>query len=137
VDGRNRWPAGTTTRQQQSVEGTIEILQDLWKKATTTRSAIAKFPKNKDATSTNDTPALSTDVLHALEETKSILFEEFDYFIRAGLNAFNEKDDLALELSHYKELFESTNREVQRLKSSEEASRVSLSVSCVVCHTNW
>jgi hypothetical protein len=122
------------TRQQRSIDGTIDILQDLWQKAARRAARgvdkeIINNKANKNVTSTEQEP-LSTEVLQALEETKNILFDEFDNFIRTGLSVFNERDDLALELSHYKDLYESTNREVQRLKSSEEASRASLSVSC-------
>jgi hypothetical protein len=77
----------------------------------------------------NSSDTLSNEAKRALEETKNLVFDALEKFIRAGLNAFYERDDLLLEVSHYKELYESTNREVQRLKLSEETSRASLSVS--------
>ena len=64
----------------------------------------------------------------ALKETKKVVHSKLDSIMQSGLEAFYKNDELRRKLSQVKELCESREREIQRLKVSEVDTRASLSV---------
>ena len=74
-----------------------------------------------------DTPAKVLD--SSLEETKKLVLNQLDTIIRCGLDAFNHKEDLQRELSVLREVVGSRDRDIRRMKASEEDLRASVSVS--------
>ncbi|GFH57665.1 hypothetical protein CTEN210_14141 [Chaetoceros tenuissimus] len=55
------------------------------------------------------------------------VFAQVDNLIQAGLQLYAERDELATELTHVKEVSDGRLKEIQRLKESEETLRVSMS----------
>jgi hypothetical protein len=64
----------------------------------------------------------------ALDQTLKILMTEMDAMIHQGVKSFDQNDVLERELVQLKDLNESREREIQRLRASEADSRSSLTV---------
>lgn len=62
-----------------------------------------------------------------VESTLRLLVGEVDRFLELGLAAFGELDSTTRQLNQSKELADTKSREAQRLQTSEEQSRASLS----------
>ena len=74
-----------------------------------------------------DTPVKVLD--SSLEETKKLVLNQLDTIIRCGLDASNHKEELQRELSVLREVVGSRDRDIRRMKASEEDLRASVSVS--------
>ena len=62
------------------------------------------------------------------DDIQRAVFAQVDNLIQAGLQLYAERDELATELTHVKEVSDGRLKEIQRLKESEETLRVSMSV---------
>lgn len=66
-----------------------------------------------------------------VDDVQRAVFAQVDNLIQAGLQLYAERDELATELTHVKEVSDGRLKEIQRLKESEETLRVSMSVGLV------
>lgn len=110
-------------------DGALEEINNIWKSTESNDDDSANSLGNVNKKHFD--PAF----LHnALEKTKQIAYQQLDSIIKSGLEIFHKNDALKRELVQAKELCESRNREIQRLKASEVDTRASLSVSRNDCY---
>lgn len=74
-----------------------------------------------------------TDKEEAMEETLSLVHGQIESLIRSGLEAYHGWESAKRDLSQAKEECDAKDRELRRLRASEEQSRVTITVSIVLC----
>ncbi len=112
-------------------DGALKQINNIWKSTESNDDDSANSLSNDNEVNFN-----SSFLQNALEKTKQIAYQQLDSIIKSGLEIFHKNDVLKRELAQAKELSESRNREIQRLKASEVDTRASLSVSrndCYIC----
>jgi hypothetical protein len=65
----------------------------------------------------------------AVEKTMAMVYGQIESVIRQGLEAYHARESVSRELVHAKEDIESKDRDLKRLRFSEEQSRTTVSVS--------
>ena len=134
-DSNNVHTSSTTKKQPSSftIQKAMDHINQIWNNTSNQDNN-----NNNDvpaATDCNDTNEKSHPNTTKINQTKQIIYKEFQNIIRLGMEAFHKNDTLNRELIQAKELSESRKREIERLKLSEDDSRASLSV-CRVTRTS-
>ena len=109
-------------------------LEDIWNFLKPLRAASSsaidqkeKFTVEEESCNSDETNPMDKAEL-ALDQTLKILMTEMDAMIHQGVKSFDQNDVLERELVQLKDLNESREREIQRLRASEADSRSSLTV---------
>jgi hypothetical protein len=113
----------TTSSQKEPIMSATQTLRTLWK-------VVHNDHQHTDGNSSN----LHPSILQAVHDTVSVLLQAYDAILQPAVRAMMELERVQKELQATKRALQGKNREMERLKESEQQSKRAIAVRVCVCH---
>jgi hypothetical protein len=112
----------TTSSQKEPIMSATQTLRTLWK-------VVHNDHQHTDGNSSN----LHPSILQAVHDTVSVLLQAYDAILQPAVRAMMELERVQKELQATKRALQGKNREMERLKESEQQSKRAIAVRVCVC----